>query len=88
MLAAIRSATVHGVDAYDVTVEVDASKGLPNWTIVGLAASSVKESRERVSSALANSGFIVPSRRYTINLAPAKVTTARKPLRAYGEFRG
>ena len=71
VLAAIRSATVHGVEAYDVTVEVDASKGLPNWTIVGLAASSIKESRERVSSALANSGFIVPARRYTINLAPA-----------------
>jgi magnesium chelatase family protein len=71
VLAAIRSAAVHGVDAYDVTVEVDASKGLPNWTIVGLAASAVKESRERVSSALANSGFSVPSRRYTINLAPA-----------------
>jgi magnesium chelatase family protein len=71
VLAAIRSAAVHGVDAYDVTVEVDASKGLPNWTIVGLAANAVKESRERVSSALANSGFVVPSRRYTINLAPA-----------------
>lgn len=54
-----------------MTVEVDASRGLPNWTIVGLAANAVKESRERVSSALANSGFTVPARKYTINLAPA-----------------
>jgi len=71
MLAAIRSAAVLGVDAYDVTVEVDATRGLPQWTIVGLAAGSVKEARERVASALGNAGFALPPRRYTINLAPA-----------------
>ena len=71
VLAAIRSAAVIGVDAYEVTVEVDATKGLPQWTIVGLAAHAIKESRERVSAALANSGFTLPPRRYTINLAPA-----------------
>lgn len=71
MLAAIRSAAVLGVDAYDVTVEVDATRGLPQWTIVGLAAGSVKEAKERVASALANAGFALPPRRYTINLAPA-----------------
>ena len=51
MLAAIRSATVHGVDAYDVTVEVDATSGLPQWTLVGLAAGAGREARERVSAA-------------------------------------
>ena len=71
MLAAIRSAAVLGVDAYDVTVEVDAAKGLPQWTIVGLAAGAVKEAKERVAAALTNSGFTLPPRRYTINLAPA-----------------
>lgn len=71
MLAAIRSAAVLGVDAYDVTVEVDATRGLPQWTIVGLAAGSVKEAKERVASALGNAGFALPPRRYTINLAPA-----------------
>ena len=71
MLAAIRSAAVLGVDAYDVTVEVDAAKGLPQWTIVGLAAGAVKEAKERVAAALSNSGFALPPRRYTINLAPA-----------------
>ena len=75
MLAAIRSAAVLGIDAYDVTVEVDVANGLPHWTTVGLPASAVKESRERVGAALCNAGFGVPPRRITINLAPACVTT-------------
>ena len=73
MLAAVRSAALVGIDAYDVIVEVDAAQGLPQWTIVGLAASAVKESRERVGAALVNSGFKVPHRRITVNLAPADV---------------
>src|SRR5256885_16688502 len=73
MLAAVRSAALVGIDAYDVIVEVDAAPGLPQWTIVGLAASAVKESRERVGAALNNSGFDVPPRRITVNLAPADI---------------
>jgi magnesium chelatase family protein len=73
MLAAVRSAAILGIDAYDVTVEVDATQGLPQWTIVGLPVGAVKESRERVGSALVNSGFRLPPRRITINLAPADV---------------
>ena len=73
MLAAIRSASVLGIDAYDVTVEVDVAQGLPQWTTVGLPASAVKESRERVGAALLNSGFTLPPRRITTNLAPADV---------------
>ncbi|MEP6730481.1 MAG: YifB family Mg chelatase-like AAA ATPase [bacterium] len=73
MLAAIRSAAVLGIDAYDVTVEVDVGLGLPQWIIVGLPANAVKESRERVSAALINAGFTVPSRRITVNLAPADI---------------
>lgn len=73
MLAAVRSAALVGIDAYDVTVEVDAALGLPQWTVVGLPAGSVKEARERVGSALTNSGFAVPPRRLTINLAPADI---------------
>ncbi|MGI8547602.1 MAG: YifB family Mg chelatase-like AAA ATPase [Gemmatimonadaceae bacterium] len=71
MLAAIRSAAVIGIDAYDVTVEVDAAQGLPQWTIVGLPAGAVKESRERVGAAIVNSGYTLPPRRVTVNLAPA-----------------
>ncbi|MCC6318665.1 MAG: YifB family Mg chelatase-like AAA ATPase [Gemmatimonadaceae bacterium] len=73
MLAAVRSAAVLGVHAYEVMVEVDATRGLPSWTIVGLAANAIKEARERVSAALGNSGFELPPRRYTINLAPADI---------------
>jgi magnesium chelatase family protein len=73
MLAAVRSAAVLGIDAYDVLVEVDVALGLPGWTIVGLPAGAVKESRERVSAALVNSGFSVPPRRVTVNLAPGDV---------------
>ena len=73
MLASVRSAALVGIDAYDVIVEVDAAPGLPQWTIVGLAAGAVKESRERVGAALLNSGFDVPPRRITVNLAPADV---------------
>src|SRR5690349_25174407 len=73
MLASARSAAVLGVDAFDVIVEVDCTRGLPYWTIVGMPASSVRESRERVSAALANAGIDIPPRRYTINLAPADV---------------
>ena len=71
MLASVQSAAVQGIDAYAVTVEVDAAQGLPNWTIVGLAVGGVKESRERVAAALINSGFVVPHKRITVNLAPA-----------------
>ena len=72
MLAAVRSAAVLGIDAYDVTVEVDAAAGLPQFTVVGLPAGAVKESRERVVAALVNSGFRLPPRRITVNLAPGR----------------
>ena len=71
MLATIRSAAVIGVDAYEVSVEVDCAHGLPQFAIVGLPAGAVKESRERVSAAILNSGFLLPARRTTVNLAPA-----------------
>ena len=73
MLAAIRSAAVLGIEAFAVTVEVDAAPGLPGWTMVGLPSGSVKEARERVGAALVNSGFVLPPRRWTVNLSPADV---------------
>ena len=71
MLATALSASVVGVDGIPVRVEVDVSFGLPGLTIVGLAGSAVLEARERVRAALRNSGFEVPARRITVNLAPA-----------------
>lgn len=71
MLATTLSASVVGVHGVAVRVEVDVAFGLPGLTIVGLAGSAVLEARERVRAALRNSGFEVPARRITINLAPA-----------------
>lgn len=73
MLAAIQSAAVIGIDALAVTVEVDGAQGLPGWTMVGLPSGSVKEARERVGAALVNAGFVLPPRRWTVNLSPAGV---------------
>jgi hypothetical protein len=78
MLSQAVSAAVIGVDGVAVRVEVDVAFGLPGLTIVGLAGSAVLEARERVRSALRNSGFAIPARRITVNLAPASGTTTRK----------
>ncbi len=73
MLARVRSAAILGINAYIVAVEVDAAPGLPAMATVGLAQSAVKEGRERVLAALVNSGYEVPPRKITINLAPADI---------------
>ncbi|HEX5578461.1 MAG TPA: magnesium chelatase domain-containing protein, partial [Candidatus Limnocylindria bacterium] len=73
MLAQTLSASLLGVEGLPVRVEVDVAFGLPSLTIVGLAGSQVQEARERVRSALRNSGFELPARRITVNLAPADV---------------
>src|SRR5512138_959567 len=73
MLAQVNSAAVFGIDAYAVRVEVDLASGLPCMNVVGLAEGAVREGRERVTAALANSGRPVPPRRITVNLAPADV---------------
>jgi len=72
MLAKITSAAVVGLDSVPITVEVDiAAKGLPSFTIVGLGDKAIEESKERVRSALRNSGADLPPKRITVNLAPA-----------------
>ena len=73
MLARIRSAAVLGIDAYLVDVETDIANGLPSFTTVGLPQGAVKEGRERVGAALANSSYQLPLKRITVNLAPADV---------------
>lgn len=73
MFTVIHSCALSGIDAVPVSIEVDISNGLPGFTLVGLADSAVKESRERVFSALKNSGFKIPSKRITINLAPGGI---------------
>lgn len=70
-LARIKTRAIHGIKAQTVTVEVHISNGLPAFAIVGLAETAVKESRDRVRSALLNSQFEFPARKITVNLAPA-----------------
>src|SRR5436190_9611149 len=76
MLASLRTAAIFGVDACPVQVEVDVSFGMPLFTMVGLPDTSVRESRDRVKSAIRNSGFDFPPHRITVNLAPADVRKA------------
>jgi magnesium chelatase family protein len=76
MLACFRSAAVSGIEASPVTIEVDVSFGLPAFTLVGLPDPSVRESRDRIRSAIRNSGFKFPEHRVTVNLAPADVRKA------------
>lgn len=70
-LAVVHSRALVGIDATPVTVEVHLANGLPNLSIVGLPEAAVKESKDRVRAALLNAQFEFPSRRITINLAPA-----------------
>jgi magnesium chelatase family protein len=67
----INSAAVKGIDALVVKVEVHLDTALPGYTTVGLPDNAVKESRERVSAAIKNSGFLFPQKKITVNLAPA-----------------
>jgi magnesium chelatase family protein len=73
MLAKIRSMAVLGIDAYEITIEADISEMLPSFTIVGLPDGAIRESRERVMSAIKNCGYEFPSRKVTINMAPADI---------------
>ncbi len=70
MLAKVESTGLFGINGYIVDIEVDISNGLPGFEIVGLADTAVKESRERVRSAIKNSGFDFPVKRITVNMAP------------------
>src|SRR3984885_6132187 len=71
MLARIATFAIDGIDPRQVSVEVDIRSGLPAFTIVGLGDAAVRESRDRVRSAILNSGFDFPQTRITANLAPA-----------------
>lgn len=73
MLANLYSGALIGIDAYPVEVEVDVSQGMPQFATVGLPEGAVRESKDRVKSAIKNSGFDFPVRRITVNLAPADI---------------
>ncbi|HPY36451.1 MAG TPA: magnesium chelatase domain-containing protein, partial [Clostridia bacterium] len=71
MLSCIQSYGLNGISGFAVQVQVDIANGLPCYETVGLPDAAVRESRERVRSAIKNSGFAFPVCRITVNLAPA-----------------
>lgn len=73
MLSITKSLVLHGLDGVLIDVEVDISSGMPSWDIVGLPDISIRESKERVRTAIKNCGIELPSRKYIINLSPANI---------------
>lgn len=76
MLSVVKSIALQGLDGIIVNIQVDISSGLPAWEIIGLPDVSVKESKERVRTAIKNCGIDLPSRKYVINLSPANIRKA------------
>ncbi|MCA9500056.1 MAG: ATP-dependent protease, partial [Nitrospira sp.] len=71
MLAKVQSVGLVGLEGFPIEIEVDIGAGLPQFSIVGLPDATVRESRDRVRSALKNTGFRFPAKKITVNLAPA-----------------
>ena len=71
MLSIVKTVSLNGLDGYLINVEVDVSAGMPSFDVVGLPDISVKESKERVRTAIKNSRIEFPSRKIVVNLAPA-----------------
>ncbi|MEE1047214.1 MAG: YifB family Mg chelatase-like AAA ATPase [Clostridia bacterium] len=73
MITKVNSVGLTGMDGFGISVEADVGNGMPTWDVVGMPDTAVKESKERIRSALKNSGFMIPGKRILINLAPADV---------------
>ena len=73
MLSIVKSISLNGLDGYAIDVQVDVSPGMPSWEIVGLPDVSIREAKERVRTAIKNSGYELLSRKIVINLAPADI---------------
>ena len=71
MVNRVKTATVIGLNAYEVSVETDVTNSLPGMSVVGLPDASVTEARDRVKSAVKNSGYSFPAKKVVVNLAPA-----------------
>lgn len=71
MISKVSSSCVMGIEAFAIDVEVDFAHGIPSFTVVGLPDAAIKESRDRIRSAIKNSGFLFPAGKITVNLSPA-----------------
>ena len=82
MLSIVNSCNLIGIDGFIVNVEVDITRGMPCFNIVGLASIEIKEAKERVKSAIINSGFEFPAKRIVVNLSPADIKKEGSLLRS------
>ncbi|HPN73031.1 MAG TPA: magnesium chelatase domain-containing protein, partial [Candidatus Omnitrophota bacterium] len=73
MLSRVNSACVIGMEACHIEVEVDVTGGLPGFQVVGLPDAAIRESRDRIKSAIRNSGLVFPEGKITVNLSPADI---------------
>ena len=73
MITKVKSSGYFGIESFAVDVEVDISKGLPAFNIVGLGDTAINESRERIKAGIRNSGYKLEPRRITVNLTPANI---------------
>lgn len=73
MLSMIKTIALHGLEGFLIDVQVDVCAGMPSWDMVGLPDASVKEAKERIRTAIKNSGYELFSRKIVINLAPASI---------------
>ena len=73
MITKINSVGLTGLDGFCIRVETDISNGIPAWDVVGIPDMAVKESKERIKSALKNSGLMIPGKKILVNLAPADI---------------
>ena len=73
MITNITTLTLLGLEGHKIEIQIDVSNNLPKWEIVGLPDTSVKESKERVKTAIKNSGFEIRGKKILINLAPAEI---------------
>lgn len=71
MISIVKSMSLHGLEGYPIEVQVDVTGGMPCFEIVGLPDTSIREAKERVKTAIKNSGYELQSRRIIVNLAPA-----------------
>lgn len=76
----VQGATIRGVEAVPVSVEIVISNGLPGFAIVGMADAAIQESRERVKAALRSSGFVMPNEKIVVNLAPGALRKTGRGL--------
>ena len=81
MYCSVKTATLNGIESIPVTCESDVSNGLPNFSIVGLLSTEIKESRERVRTAIKNSKVKFPASRITVNISPASISLYIRGIR-------